>query len=272
MGARAAGRHTEAVIENTFIFLQGIGQTSEQRLWREGIRCWDDFLSTSSIAWIAQEKKRLYDEQIAAAKERLQMRDAYFFARLLKPREHWRLFPVLRDHAVALDIETNGYGARQGGYVTVVGLYDGFDYRALVRGSSLSTKRLEQELSRYLYLITFFGTVFDLPFLQENLAIKYTGLHFDLCFAARRVGMRGGLKILERAVGIERSQKVQGLDGRDAVYLWRAAQQGDGEALGLLVEYNRSDTENLFPLADILYTMLKAMTGFDQPPIGGGIV
>ena len=252
------------MIENTFIFLQGIGETSEQRLWQEGIRCWDDFLTAPSITWIGQEKKRLYDEQISIAKERLQMRDAHFFAQLLNPREHWRLFPVFRNSAVALDIETNGYSAQQGGYVTVVGLYDGCDYRALVRGSTLSTKRLEQELERYLYLITFFGSVFDLRFLQEDLAIKYRGLHFDLCFAARRVGMRGGLKMLERTIGIERNHEIQGLDGQDAVYLWHAVQRGDGESLALLIDYNRSDTVNLFLLADILYTMLKARTGFDQ--------
>ena len=113
-------------------------------------------------------------------------------------------------------------------------------------------------------MITFFGTVFDLPFLRESLGVSYTGLHFDLCFAARRVGMKGGLKTLERRLGMVREEAVQGLDGFDAVLLWRAAQQGDDEALRLLVAYNRCDTVSLFQLADVLYAQLRQRTGFDS--------
>ncbi|MCX8042955.1 MAG: ribonuclease H-like domain-containing protein [Desulfobacterota bacterium] len=252
------------MIEHTFTFLQGIGRTREQRLWQEGIRCWDDFLSAQAIPWMSNEQKRWYDAQLYMVQDRLRARDAAFFARFLKPRDHWRLFPLLRDQAVALDIETNGFSPQQGGYVTVVGLYDGMDYRALVRGSSLGKQRLEQELKAYSYLITFFGSVFDMPFLHETLGVRFTGLHFDLCFAARSIGMKGGLKKLEQQQGLTRPQTVSGFDGYDAVRLWHAARQGSEEALSLLVEYNRCDTVNLFPLAERMYELLRAATGFDR--------
>jgi hypothetical protein len=116
-------------------------------------------------------------------------------------------------------------------------------------------------LAGYKYLITFFGTVFDLPFLKESLGFQYTGLHFDLCFAARRAGIKGGLKKLEQLLGIPRDEAVRGFDGFDAVRLWNAAARGSSQARELLVTYNRCDTVNLFELADILYHMLRAQTG-----------
>ncbi|MBU4320087.1 MAG: hypothetical protein KJ739_03250, partial [Nitrospinae bacterium] len=45
----------------------------------------------------------------------------------------------------------------KGGYVTVVGMYDGCDYRCFVRGNGLSPENLNKELSGYKYLITFYG-------------------------------------------------------------------------------------------------------------------
>lgn len=249
------------MIQNTFTLLQGIGEKTEQRLWAQGILCWDDFLKTPSIAWMGAEKKHFYDSVLKTARTQLQAGNSDFFLRVLRPRDHWRLFQDMREYAVALDIETSGYTVQQGGYVTMVGLYDGFDYRPLVRGDGLDKKQLSHELAGYKYLITFFGTVFDLPFLKEALGFQYAGLHFDLCFAARRAGIKGGLKKLEQLLGIPRDESVKGFDGFDAVRLWNAAERGSSQARELLEAYNRCDTVNLFELADILYYMLRAQTG-----------
>jgi len=88
--------------------------------------------------------------------------------------------------------------------------------------------------------------------------------HFDLCFAAKRLGFKGGLKKLELELGIERDESVQGLDGYDAVKLWDHANRGSQGALETLVRYNREDTVNLMHIASIFYERLRRSTGIEE--------
>ena len=249
------------MITNSFSILQGIGEKLERRLWANGIRCWDDFLAAEEIAFLGLTRKRLYDESLLAARRHLDLEDEQYFARALRGKEHWRLFPSFRKHAVALDIESNGFMPAQGGYPTVIGMYDGTQYRALVRGRDLTRENLESALEGRKYLITFFGSGFDIPFLNQTLGVRFTMPHFDLCFAGKRAGFQGGLKKLEDEFGIPREDSVKGFNGYDAVKLWKAAKRGDSGALELLITYNRCDTVNLFALAERLYGMLRDRSG-----------
>ena len=249
------------MIKNTFSLLQGIGEKLEKRLWETGILTWDDFLAADAISFMSAEKKMFYDAALAVASNNLIRKNQEFFFKTLKQKDHWRLFPFFKNAAVALDIETNGYPPYAGGHTTVVGLYDGFDYKTLVKGKGLCKEILEQELSGYKYLITFFGSGFDLPFLREEFGINIMLPHFDLCFAGWKAGLKGGLKRVEETLGIKRDDSVKGFDGFDAVRLWIAAQLGSTEAFELLITYNRCDTMNLFELADIVYEKLKIKTG-----------
>lgn len=253
------------MIRNTFSILNGIGEKLEKRLWREGILTWSDFIETPSIHFISPERKASFDGVLAAASQKLDERDACYFARTVKRREHWRFFELLRNEAVYLDIETNGLPPGSGGYVTVVGLYDGYDWRCLVTGKDLSAETLSQEISPYKYLITFYGSAFDIPFLMRTFPeVRFDMPHYDLCFAAKRLGMNGGLKRLETHFGIERDDEIRGMDGYDAVKLWEHARKGSQDALRLLLSYNREDTVNLLKIADILYHRLKQSTGIEE--------
>jgi len=249
------------MIKNSFSILQGVGEKLERRLWANGIRSWDDFLAADEIGFLGLERKRFYDERLHQAASHLDLEDEQYFAKTLRGKEHWRLFPDFRKYAVALDIESNGYTPAAGGYPTVVGLYDGVDYKALVKGQDLTCENLEKELSRYKYLITFFGSGFDVPFLKQTLGVRFTMPHFDLSFAGKQAGLKGGLKKLEDQFGILREDSVRGLNGYDAVKLWKTAKKGDAVALDLLIAYNRCDTVNLFALADRLYGMLRDQSG-----------
>lgn len=252
------------MIRHTFSILQGIGEKLEKRLWHQGILTWDDFLRAKNIDHIGVERKQIYDEALYEAQRNLKDLNAAYFSRLLKLKEHWRLFEEFKGYIIALDIETNGFPCYAGGEVTLVGLYDGFDYKALIRGSGLSSESLERELSGYKLLLTFYGSVFDLPFLREKLGITFSGVHFDLCFGFKRVGFKGGLKRIEQLLEIHRDESVKGFDGYDAVRLWEEARGGHDEAWELLLTYNKFDTINLFELADILYDKLKTQTGINQ--------
>lgn len=253
------------MITNTFSILNGIGQGIEKKLWGQGILSWDDFRSSESIGFISGRRKLAYDEGLEEAMGKLHNGDVSYFTRRLKQSEHWRLFETFSEEAVCLDIETTGIAAADGGKPTVVGLYDGREFTAFVKGRNLSSAALMDKLSRYKYLITFYGSVFDIPFLKSTLpGFRLDVPHFDLCFGARALGMKGGLKKLEPLMGIKRTEETSGLDGYDAVLLWRRARRGDERAMRLLVEYNREDTVNLMTIARNLYPQLRASTGIEE--------
>ncbi len=243
------------MIESTFLFLNGIGRTTERRLWDQGIPTWREFLQQSSVRGLSAGRKALYDMEVQLAREQHALDNPRFFSSCLKARDQWRLYEWLRHRAVFLDIETAGgpYGD-----VTVVGLFGNGRMLSLVRGDTLTEARLCDEVSQYDLIVTFFGSGFDLPYLQAMFPrFRIDQPHLDLCFAAKQLGLRGGLKQIERMVGIEREGALQSMDGWDAVRMWtRWRHSRDTEALELLLAYNEADCVNLQPLADLVYCQL----------------
>ncbi len=253
------------MIRNTFSILNGIGEKLEKKLWSSGIIYWDDFINSTDLNFIAPCKKKLFDDFLLSAIRELKRSNAKYFLNNLKRREHWRLYESFKADAVCLDIETNGLMPERGGYITILGLYDGFEYRCLVHGIDLTAENLNRELSGYKYLITFYGTVFDVPFILKSFPqIKIDMPHFDICLGSKRLGFKGGLKRLEVECGIQRNEAVKGMNGYDAVKLWEYAKEGSIEAIELLKIYNKEDTVNLFKIADVIYHRLRLQTGIDE--------
>lgn len=245
--------------------LNGIGPGRERRLWRGGVLDWDDFLGADSVPGVSDSLKHLYDSLLGEASARLGAGDAGYFASLLPRAEHWRLFERFRESAYFLDIETNGLPAGAGGHPTVVGISGPRGCEQFVRGRDLDAGTVMGALEHAGILITFFGSAFDIPFLERTLPGFYLSIpHFDLCFGLRRLGMGGGLKKIEGLFGIERGGGTAGLDGYDAVRLWARAKRGDRDALDLLLRYNREDTVNLSLIAPRAYSMLRESTGITE--------
>ena len=255
------------MIHHTFSILQGIGDRTERDLWSRGLLTWDDFRSAPSVRGLSASRKDWYDTLLARAAEHLEAGDADYFGRLMSTGDHWRLFDAFRGRVVCLDIETSGLSPDAGGYVTMVGLYDGSEFTALTRGRDLSAESVMERLDGCGLLVTFFGASFDVPFLLKTLpGVEFAMPHFDLCFGARRIGMKGGLKKIEPLFGIERGAETEGMDGYDAVRLW---QQGTPEAIDKLIAYNREDTVNLMTIAPVLYERLRESTGILEHLSGG---
>ena len=249
------------MLESSFIFLKGIGETTERRLWSEGITDWRQFLETSTALSIGPARKALYDREVERALDDLGRAQWRKVAGRFKTADHWRLFEAFRKRTVFLDIETNGYPAGEG-EITMVGLYGHHTMTTLVRHQNLTSERLQDELSNYDLIVTFFGSGFDLPYLRTCYpSLDLSHAHFDLCFAARRIGLRGGLKHIEAELGLSRSDDLQGLNGWDAVNLWHAWQAGDKRAGETLLQYNAADVRNLEPLAEHLYQALRDRHG-----------
>ena len=230
-------------IENSFIPVQGVGEQTERDLWREGITHWDAFDGAALGPTLGQRVEAF----IETAAERLARGDARFFGEAFPDAEHWRLYENFREDACFLDIETTGL-SQHSDDVTVVGVHRDGATRTFVRDQDLERDALRRELADAKLLVTFNGRRFDVPFLESTYDLDLGLPHVDLMYPCRSVGLTGGLKSIEREVGIERD--LPDLSGWDAVRLWREYERGSESSLETLLAYNRADVVNLRTLAD----------------------
>jgi uncharacterized protein YprB with RNaseH-like and TPR domain len=256
------------MIESSFCFLPGVGPRTERRFWHEGLWTWERFLIAHNVPGIGPARKARFDHDVREAQQRFAHGDSRYFAAILPSRYQWRLYEWLRAQAVYLDIETNSFGE-----ITVVGLYGHGTYTALIRGETLDWRQLADELCQYELLVTFCGTSFDLPMLMAHFPnLPLNQPHIDLCGVGRQLGYRGGLKAIERRMGIERASELQGFTGADAVRQWnRWRHRRDDEARRLLVAYNEADCVNLEHLADEFYCQLVQSTVLHETKTGSGV-
>lgn len=200
-------------------------------------------------------QKEVVVDEISRSLYQLQRKNQRFFNERLPRRELWRVFPDFRDSIAYLDIETTGLSPNDDD-VTVIGLYDGQDVHTFVRGENLND--FIKKIRQYRLLVTYNGAGFDLRFIEEEFPkLDLNQIHIDLRFPLKRIGLTGGLKAIEKDVGIHRPKETDGLDGFDAVRLWKEYQQGKKESLDLLVAYNREDIVNLEALMRIAYATLR---------------
>jgi hypothetical protein len=232
-------------IENSFIPVRGVGETTERRLWEAGITHWEAF-DGSVVGPTTAERIRSF---VDVATDHLDRGDARFFGESFPSNERWRLYENFRDDAVFFDIETTGLDADRHD-VTTVSCYRGGDVETLVRGEDLTASALREQFAGAPLLVSFNGARFDVPFLEQSFDLSVDAPHLDLMYPCRRLDLTGGLKRIERTVGIDRDRPD--VDGAEAVRLWRAYERGDEAALDTLVAYNREDTVNLERLADVV--------------------
>jgi len=224
-------------------------------MWLNGIRSWDDsdrFEKRFGVLGARLQQK--LDDYIPLSRLALKEKDARFFQRLSDLGEAWRVFPEFSDQCVYLDIETTGLSTVFDS-VTVVGLYDGRRYEVFVQGENLD--QLEAALKRFSVVVTFNGASFDLRFLRSAFPqIVLPPIHIDLRWASRKLGYRGGLKEIERQLGIARNESIAGVDGFDATVLWAKYLRGDQSAYQQLIDYNTADVIHLKALMEICYDRL----------------
>jgi uncharacterized protein YprB with RNaseH-like and TPR domain len=248
------------VLERSFVLLNRVGQRTERRIWDQGVGTWDDFIDADKVSPFSTHRKEEADEMLERAKVAIRDQEADFFAQMLPNREVWRLYPHFKEDAVFLDIETTGLSRHSA--VTVVGLARGGQFRALVRGQDLTRSELARELEGARMIVTFNGASFDLPILRGQYATPGLDLpHLDLRYLARRVGLTGGLKRIERELGLARDREFAMMTGEDAVHLWRLwERRGNQKALDLLLMYNEADVVNLMDVADVVCEQVTSKT------------
>jgi uncharacterized protein YprB with RNaseH-like and TPR domain len=159
------------------------------------------------------------------------------------------------DTEAYLDIETTGLSP-WGSEITVIGIHlccgDNVEMVQLV-GMDITADSLLESLDGIDILYTYNGSRFDLPFIHTQLGINLAELfpHRDLMYDCWRNRLRGGLKGVEKQLGINRN--LPDMNGYQAVRLWwRYVDTFDLDALNKLLEYNKEDVLNLKILKDML--------------------
>lgn len=237
-------------IENSFVPVDGVGEQTERALWAGGVTCWGEFdRSSASAVGIGSRRANRIETFIENGHRRLEDGDLDYFFESMPSRCGWRCYENVREETCFLDIETTGLDRRRH-EVTTVSLHCGGETTTLVAGRDLSTESLNSAIDDAAMLVTFNGRQFDVPFLETNLDLSLDLPHVDLRYPCSRIGLTGGLKAIERSVGIHRDRPD--LSGRDAVDLWHRHCRGEQGALETLIEYNRADTVNLQTLMDLV--------------------
>ena len=246
------------MIKNSFIFLERVGKKLEQNIWKNGIYDWDSFLKIRKIKGLSKSRKMYYDRKVIDAKKALYNIDSSYFNDLLPQSEIWRIYEFFKEDAVFLDLETTGLN-KNNNDITVFGLYDGINTKIMIDGINLDYNLLKKELKKYKLIVTFNGASFDLPFVEKiypDLIPKIP--HFDVKVLANKLGLKGGLKNIEKTLGIKRTNIIEKFHGGDALTLWKMYRAtNDDYYLNLLVEYNEYDLINLKIVAEYCFKKMK---------------
>jgi uncharacterized protein YprB with RNaseH-like and TPR domain len=250
------------MLQHTFQHIPGVGEKTEKRIWAAGLTTWQEFLDASHRAPLPRWQGEAIRFALEASLASLEKKDAAYFTQRLPCRLHWRLYPEFAQRVAYLDIETTGVSAGYS-YITVIGLYDGTVPRVYVRGRNLS--QFIRDIPDYTLLVTYNGRQFDLPFIRAEMGIPLPQAHIDLRYPLAALGYKGGLKKIERCLGLERQGPVALLDGWCAVLLWQYYEQGEERALETLLRYNLEDVVHLPALLAMVYNTRVQQLPFSLP-------
>ena len=230
------------MIQCSFRHIRSIGPMRERQLWLRGVSSWSALPAGGEVLSPALDAKLREGARESAA--RFAAGDVAYFARALPQTEHWRLLPWVLPDAGFLDIEAAD------DKVTVIGVMDRRGIASLREPEAFAERARSWKA-----LVTFNGTVFDVPVLKRVLpGWEPPAAHIDLRHVYQRLREKGGLKELEPRCGLYRPPHLARLTGLDAVELWRARD------MRRLTEYNLYDVFHLLPLAEQGYNRLLKRT------------
>jgi uncharacterized protein len=252
------------MLTESFIFLPGVQDKTEQRLWQSGITTWDHLLEAKSIPYVSGERLMFWKGRIRLAQQLFERQGPEAVAKLFGRRYAWRSFTHMMDNPRYVDIETTEYHNE----ITVIGVSDGEFYQAFIKGRNLDQQALRRAFAGATCIITFNGSSFDLPIIERNFPNLLPEVpHFDLRHICAQAGLHGGLKRIEHHLMISRAAAIRDVNGSDAIMLWYRYVLGEEDALRELVDYNAADVLNLAPMTQLVIPALwRSIRHGEQPP------
>jgi len=282
--------------DQTFAFVRGISTRIETALWTSGVldhRCFIEHFNEQE-----RQDSVIARDQVVRVRQALnldaKMSEAERWS-ATPARHRWRLLERWASQSTALDFECDRTGAP-----TVMGVaQDEEQFTAyvdeevvrwwlagaaeqlpgrwtqtgpssgLLDGLPVRLASFDQapaELDLHGLILVFGGRKFDVAMLRKVFdAHPIPERYADLLDVSRQGKYRGGLKAVERSLGIRRATRIADLRGRDAISLWDRVSSGGDQAYWAfadLIAYNRADTVNLFLLRDRLLLAMSDRLGF----------
>lgn len=209
----------------------------KDELIKKQISNWNEFLQKDKIKGISSKNKLIYDKILLEAKKQLSLDNSSYFLGKLKQKDNYLLYDYFRDSVIFLDVEAD-YRKQ----IYLIGIYDGFDIKFLVKNKNLYRDILKQILNSFKLIVTFNGSSYDLPLIEKQFKININIPHIDLKHFCNKNDLTGTLKEIETKLKIKRPKHLKG----SPVDLWKTMHAScDEEYFKLLLNYNEEDVINL---------------------------
>jgi uncharacterized protein YprB with RNaseH-like and TPR domain len=249
------------VFDKLFQIFDHIGPGLEKKLWDEDVCNWMDVIEKPCPASFPIKTYSYLQGQIRNALSIIDTNEYHSLSKMIRPEFHWLLIPKVTDRIAYLDIETTGlYHLHD--IITSIAVFDGTKIHNFINGENLN--EFPEFIKQFPTIVTFYGKSFDVPFIQHKFNIVMPQLHYDTCFLLRKLGLKGGLKNVERSLGINRND-TKDIDGYMAVLLWQKYKKTNNRRyLETLVAYNDEDVLHLEFLLHYSYNNLLKHYGIDS--------
>jgi uncharacterized protein YprB with RNaseH-like and TPR domain/predicted nuclease with RNAse H fold/dephospho-CoA kinase len=230
------------MLKSTFQHLKGVGKKTERSIWDQGITTWGQYVASFETQ-LSLFSDRLSSSHLSQSISAYNNGDMAFFADSLPRAEYYRVALEFPKDVLFLDIETTGLSLYYD-IISIVGWSIGGEYGVYINGQDDS--QLREVLAKAKAIVTFNGTMFDLKFIDKHFdSPAIPPVHLDLRFFAKRVGLSGGQKKIEKKLGFKRDSEIGDMLGEAAPILWHKYRRGDKKAMRRLIEYNHADIEGM---------------------------
>ncbi len=242
------------MIDHTFLHCSGIGPKTEKRLKSLGFLSWNDCLQKPDDLPFKSQKREKFIQQLQNSQTALQSNDIPYLVSHLPIREHWRILGEYFTQATFFDIETTGLSSYDSFTTVIVAYYK----------NKLYTFSYGENIDDFLnlvdnseLLVAFNGNSFDIPFLEQSFNIPDIGCpYIDLRWICYYCGYTGGLKLIERQLGIKRPEEIGDVEGYEAVQLFYDWQDGNKKSRSKLIKYCQADVLSTYLVAGYLVDKL----------------
>ena len=232
------------LLDQSLCLLDGVSPEAEIRLRRGGILTCRQLAKEAERYFSASHAERVR-ESFTQFETASRLGFASWFVAHLPAGHRVRALRDFANDVVFYDIETDGTG--RNAHITCITTCRAKTVRSFVRDRNLGD--FLEEWASAKVLVGFNSKRFDTPLVSREFGLADLPPQIDLMDEAAHYGLRGGLKAIEKRIGILRAD-IPCSNGEDAIEYWRRFHDdGDEKSLVSLLAYNRDDVLSLRHLA-----------------------